>query len=115
MSNYTVRVGETITDVVLNSTGSIANWDLILQANNFTDWVPDLEAGQVIIIPDTVTKDLNALRTLQQYPANNRSVADVYTFIEVIADIITNNWILATGQWNDSAVWIDTKNWIDYI
>ena len=24
-----------------------------------------------------------------------------------------DNWILATGFWNDSGVWIDGDNWID--
>jgi hypothetical protein len=25
----------------------------------------------------------------------------------------TDNWILATGEWNDSGVWVDSDEWID--
>lgn len=114
MSTYTVQQGETITDVVINSTGNIANWDAILTANSFDDWTPQLVAGQVVQIPDAlVAVDQNNLRILQQYPICNASVDDVFDQIDAIVATITDNWILATGFWNDKAVWIDTKNWID--
>ena len=112
-SYYPVQEGQTITDVVINSTGSIANWDIILQANGFDQWVPQLTPGQMIIIPDTVTYDLNALRNLQDYPANNYSVPDVAEQIAALDALTNNNWILSSGRWNDNAVWQDTKNWID--
>lgn len=121
--NYTVRVGETIRDVVINSTGSIIainpngnvvdNWDLILDANGFTDWTPDLMPGQSIIIPDTVFIDQNTLTSRTTYPANNSIISGFLSLIYAIWDLLINNWILLTGFWNDGGVWIDTDNWID--
>ena len=77
MSYYTVKVGEDISDVILNSTGSLLNWDAILQANNFTDWTPILSIGQQIFIPDGVNTTLqlqsNVQRILAKYPACNNS------------------------------------------
>lgn len=113
MSEYVVKSRETIGDVVLNSTGSFSNLDAILSANGFTDWTPDLYPGQVIVIPDAVNTDPNAKRQLSFYPACNGSVNDVRSKIAAIWATLTNNWILATGTWNDAALWIDTKNWID--
>lgn len=71
MSTYTIKEGETITDVSLNATGTIGNWSLILEANGFTDWTPALVAGQSIIIPDGVEIQNNTLRELKIYPAAN--------------------------------------------
>lgn len=114
MSTYTVKPGETITDVVANSTGNIGNWDAILTANNFADWTPQLVAGQVIQIPDAlVTVDQNVQRQLATYPICNSSVTDVFAQIANIVSLLTDNWILMTGFWNDNALWFDTKNWID--
>jgi hypothetical protein len=81
MSNYIVNIGETITDVLLNSTGTIGNvsninnWQLILDANNFDTWTPALTAGQIIIIPDSVQIQTNVLNELQNNKAcNNLSI-----------------------------------------
>eukprot|EP01037_Dinobryon_pediforme_P011474 gene11474-11570_t len=74
MTPYVVQYGETIGDVIFNATGNIGNWSLILEANGFDTWTPVLNAGDVIIIPDTVVNDLNTLRQLADYPANNASV-----------------------------------------
>lgn len=83
MNNYIVKEGETITDVVLNTTGSIDNWNAILEANSFTDWVPSLIAGQSIIIPDTVVIQTNVLREMQIYPAcNNSGINNLQTQID---------------------------------
>jgi hypothetical protein len=121
--NYTVRVGETIRDVIINATGSIIatdpsgnivdNWDLILDANGFTDWTPDLIPGQQIVIPDTVFIDQNTLTDKITYPANNSVVNGFLNLIYEIWSLLINNWILLTGFWNDGGVWIDTDNWID--
>lgn len=114
MSNfYIVKPGETIGDVVLNSTGSFSNWDIILEANAFDNWTPEVISGQKILIPDTVNKDQNTLRQLSSYPACNISINDVLNKIAEVFDIIFNNWILETGNWNDKAIWIDSKSWID--
>ena len=70
---YTVKQGETITDVVFNATGNLLNWSLILDANGFTDWTPELYAGQQIIIPSTVDLQLNIMYELSKFPINNDS------------------------------------------
>jgi hypothetical protein len=113
MNSYPVQEGESIVDVVMNATGSLSNWDAILTANGFDDWTPVLKAGQVIIIPSTVVVDPNSLRQLQQFPICNNSVNDILTKINEVFDTMNDNWILATGFWNDDAVWIDTDFWID--
>jgi hypothetical protein len=111
--NYIVKAGETIGDVVLNATGSFTNWDIILTANGFKDWTPTLSPGQPVFIPDTVSVDQNTKRQLDSYPAANTSVSDIYDQIAAVVALLADNWILATGFWNDDALWIDTKNWID--
>lgn len=114
-SYYKARYGETIGDVILNSTGNIDNWEDVLDENNFNEWTPQLTAGQLIAIPPTVQKDLNVFRALTTYPANNNSESDVYGQIDAIFDILNggDRWILATGFWNDNGIWIDTDFWID--
>ena len=85
MSTYIVQAGETIGDVVLNSTGNYNNWDAILTANGFTDWTPDLVPGQVIQIPDSIVNvDANNLAQLQTYPAANNIFGGIYTLINAI-------------------------------
>lgn len=113
MSNYTVKVGESVSDVILNSTGSLLNWDAIATANGWTDWTPLLTAGDQIIIPATVNIDPNSLRDAQQYPKCNAIRQGILDQISDLWSIILNNWILTTGFWNDQAVWIDTDVWID--
>ena len=75
MSYYTVKASESISDVVLNATGSLKNWDSILTANNLTDWTPILSVGQQIFIPDGINTTLqlqsNVQRILTKYPACN--------------------------------------------
>lgn len=88
MSNYIVKEGETITDVLLNATGTINNWFLILEANSFLEWTPKLIAGQSVIIPDTVEVQTNVLRALQLYPAcNNTGINNLSTQIQ---ELISN-------------------------
>jgi phage tail protein X len=70
---YTVKQGETIVDICLNATGTINNWSLILDANNFTSWTPLLFAGQNVTIPDGVEMQTNVLRGLLLYPACNNN------------------------------------------
>jgi len=88
MSNYTTKQGETIVDVCLNATGSVNNWAAILEANGFTEWVPALFAGQIIIIPDAVEVQTNVLREMQRYPAcNNPGVNNLEAQIQAIIDL----------------------------
>jgi phage tail protein X len=77
MGYYTVKIGESFSDICLNSTGSLLNWDAILQANGINDWTPSLSVGQQIYIPDGVNTTLqlqsNVQRILSKYPACNNS------------------------------------------
>jgi hypothetical protein len=68
---YTVRAGETILDVSVNSTGSPLNIEKILDANNIDTWTPDLVAGTALIIPDNVDLQTNNLRELAEYPISD--------------------------------------------
>lgn len=78
MFNYIVKQGETITDVVINATGQLQdNWEKVLNANNYTEWVPDIVAGQSIIIPDDVVFQENNLRNLKNYPICNSQPSDI--------------------------------------
>ena len=113
MSNYTVKQGESINDVVLNATGAIANLDAVLTANGFAEWTPVLTVGQVITIPVTVSVDANIQRQLAIYPAVNNVVDDVINKVEAVFQILDDNWILTTGFWNDTALWKDNKTWVD--
>jgi len=65
---YTVKQGETILNCVLNSTGSLSNWGLIIDANGWDTWTPQLTAGQQILIPDTISKQTNIQLIFQTYP-----------------------------------------------
>jgi hypothetical protein len=68
---YTIRNGEKILDACLNSTGTTDNWEDVLNANGFTDWVPDLSPGLKIIIPTGAEIQNNVLQILTKYPSNN--------------------------------------------
>lgn len=112
---YVMRVGEDISDCILNSTGDISNWSDILDENGFNEWSPILYPGQEIIIPSSVNMNLNNFRALTTYPANNNSVPDIYEQINAIFEVLSNNlWILREGFWIDSpSEWIDSDFWID--
>jgi hypothetical protein len=117
--DYIVGVGETVRDVIINSSGSFgngssnANWDVIATGNEWDDWTPSLSPGESIAIPDNVYIDTNTQRNRQTYPANNTSVIGYLTIILAVWGLLINNWILLTGFWNDGGIWIDTDNWTD--
>ena len=113
MSSYIVKAGECFSDVVLNATGTLLNWDSILEANGYEDWTPILTPGQVLIIPDGLQTDVNTIRGLSIYPAVNNSIANIYTKILNIVTLILDNWVLKSGLWNDLGLWRDDKIWID--
>src|ERR1700739_2814859 len=110
-STYIVKVGESITDVILNSTGSLVNWDAILTANGFTDWIPTLTAGDSIVIPDNVNIDNNSLQDAQQYPKCNAVRQEIYDLIKDVFNVINNVWILRSGSWDDTGIWVDGAVW----
>ena len=110
-STYIVRPGETISDVVINATGTLANLNQVLDDNGFDDWTPDLVPGQAIIISDAVTLDANALRQLQSYPVCNASLEGIDDQIDAIFEELSGNWILTTGHWDVNALWLPTGTW----
>lgn len=111
-STYIVKTGESIWDVVINATGTLANLDQVLEDNGFLDWTPDLLPGQAIVISDAVTIDANAFRQLQTYPICNTSTQDIDDQIETIFDELDDDWILSTGRWNGNAVWKADGLWL---
>lgn len=89
---YNVSQGETISDVVLNATGSIDNWNLIVVANNFGTFTPELSANQQIDIPDSVVIQTNVLGVLAKYPAvNNSGISNLDEQINELINIFTDN------------------------
>jgi len=119
MSNYTAKAGETITDVILNTTGSLIYWPQFLDANNLDTWTPYINAGDILIIPD-VLADQNTTRDLAIYPASNGlfNPADINAQIAAITSLFIGgasslSWILAKKTWNDTAQWIDSQAWND--
>ena len=118
-ANHKVKQGESITDVVLNSTGNLPYWNNILTENSKEDWTPTLSIDEKIFIPSGLTLDHNTTRQLETYPAcnmadsfdlNNGSLSDQ---LNILKDAVLNIWILKTGLWNDNGIWMDDKNWID--
>jgi hypothetical protein len=90
---YIVKQGETITDVVLNATGSLDNWETILNINNFTEWTPTLYVGQEIII-DYLSLQKNNLIQFNQYPiCNDSGIQDLDTQISILISNFDNNML----------------------
>jgi len=112
MSSYIIKSGETISDIAFNSTGNVANWKSILDANGYNEWIPTLTVGQSLFIPDSLVKiQPNNLKNLKIYPACNSSIPDVYSLIDNYSQ--NSDWILLTGFWNDLGHWYDTALWTD--
>ncbi len=78
---YTVKLGETITDVLLNTTGTINNISAILEANELTTWTPELTPGQILIIPDGLEIQDNVLQQMKTYPSTNSFIGNIKTKI----------------------------------
>ena len=113
VKTYQIKQGESITDVLLNSVGTLAYWNSFLNQNLKSDWAPELTVNEKIEIPSGLLVDENTTRQLAIYPACNASVNDIYAQMALIVSIITNLWILKTSYWNDLGIWMDDKNWID--
>ena len=89
---YKIKVGETIRDVCLNACGSINAWNDILELNGYTDWVPELKAGQELEVPAII--DANIQRIQQTHLANNATDSNVLSSSIVNIEYILNNAIL---------------------
>src|ERR1035437_614315 len=113
IKTYQIKQGESITDVLLNSVGTLAYWDSFLNQNLKSDWAPELMVNEKIKIPSGLLVDENTTRQLNIYPACNASVNNIYAQMALVISIITNLWILKTGYWDDLGIWMDDKNWID--
>jgi len=87
-SIYTTKQGETITDVLINATGTINNWELVIDANDFDTWTPILIAGQSIIIPDSVEIQTNILNSLAgNLACNNLQITDFDDQLTVLLNL----------------------------
>lgn len=80
---YIVKAGETIRDVIINSTGTISNWESIIDANGL-DWVPELTTGQKIkVVYDELQQNVlhelqeNQLCNIPQIPDLNTQINDL--------------------------------------
>ena len=128
--NYIVRNGETFSDVCLNATGDINQWEVILKANNFTDWVPDLYPGQSIYIPDSAITKASLKTILTKYPANNNAdIGDleiqIMTFINLMTVVkyqdfflpsqaelqamYSELWLHGVGGFNNNTYWTSSE------
>jgi len=85
---YIVKSKEEIRDVLLNSTGTIINWENILNDNSFTDWNPDLNLSQQIKIDSSNQIQPNTLSIFEISPANNNS--GISDFDTQVADLFSN-------------------------
>lgn len=86
--NYTVRQGESFWDFVLNSCGDITALSDCLNQNFENSWTPIVYSGQILQIPANTTTNLNNIRALNTYPANNFTVPNIVSQINAIFDLM---------------------------
>jgi hypothetical protein len=107
---YYLKTGETITDVILNLTGDISNWDPLLQSNLSNTWTP--QESRLVISSKAIQK--NVVSELSKRPlCNNSGINDLDAKIQDIINNFANSWILKTGYWDDNGYWFDSELWID--
>ena len=87
-NTYTVRQGESFWDFTLNACGDITALSDCLNQNFQNSWTPNVFSGQILQIPASTTTNLNNIRALNQYPANNFTVPDINTQINNIFAIM---------------------------
>lgn len=73
MAQYQVKYGDTLFDICLNTTGSLAAINAIMDANSFTTYTPDLTPGQMLEVPDVVYNS-EAVSVASGRPFNNASI-----------------------------------------
>lgn len=74
MATYRVKYGDTLFDICLNTTGSLAGINAIMDANGFTTYTPDLTPDSVIEVPDVVYNS-EAVSVASQRPFSNASIS----------------------------------------
>lgn len=89
---YIAKEGETITDIILNNTGDLKNWETILNLNNFTSWTPTLKVGDKLILGNLVAND-NVRAIFGSYPiCNDPNIQDldeqILNIFSTFADIV---------------------------
>ena len=104
MNTYTVKSGETISDVVMNGSGDITEWFNIIDANNYNDWCPILSVNQIVNIPNK--KNSQVVKELQLEPCNNRTIDisdqinSLISILNSIVDIPVNNFYIPVKDLN---------------
>lgn len=92
---YTIGENQSIYDLALQLTGSLSGMaDIIDNYNKLSD---DLKGTELAI-------------TKKSDPRLDLFLRRKYVFATANID---NLWILGTGVWNDSGIWIDTETWND--
>lgn len=86
-------------------------YDIALQMTGKVDGIVDVLKNYTSIDEDIIGTEI----TLQKNDDEQLEVIlrRSLVFATRVIDEVVSNWILATGTWNDSGVWIDTENWID--
>ena len=84
---YIVNGNEEIRDITINGTGTILNWEQILNDNSFTDWNPDLYVNQQIILSQSDEMQPNILNQLANRHINN--YVGISDFDEQINSLMT--------------------------
>lgn len=92
---------QNIFDLVLQESGGLNSSARVLRDNglNFND---SLLSGGVVSVDVVESKKIKENYELRRFKPNNEELEPK----EVV-------WILATGAWNDSGVWVDTELWKD--
>lgn len=83
MATYTVKAGESLFDICYNTTGWLTSIDSIMDANNISDYTPQLAAGTIILVPDAVY-DSSAVESANKRPFNSTSEPLDFTSLENI-------------------------------
>jgi hypothetical protein len=84
---YIVNDGECLADIVLNTTGDVANIDSFCNENNIESWNEKLTQGIEYLVPK-VDKNRNVLTVLINYPASNN--IDYTNLNDKILNLISN-------------------------
>lgn len=104
-----VKDGQNIFDYCLQVYGKIDNIiDDLLNNNNLT-FSSELKGGQELTINENKgNEDIKNYIKINKFEINNRININPSDGVTT-----TTPWILATGFWNDSGKWYDSKVWID--
>lgn len=100
MINEKVKYGQNIYSACIGNYGTITSIKKFIIDNNLS-FDSNINQGENIIIDETGGNDI-----VKSYFKTNK-------LIPINPNKKVNNWILATGFWDDLGIWIDTEIWID--